>query len=60
VLDSDPVTLQVVSSAVEGGVAEPTVSDTYPLSRARGALDRSADGHVRGKLVLEVTEDADE
>lgn len=60
VLDSDPVTLRVVSGAVEGGVVEPTVSDTYPLSRAREALDRSADGHVRGKLVLEVTEGADE
>ena len=50
--ESDPATLHAVASRVDAGALEPTVSDTYPLSDAPRALERSADGHVRGKLVL--------
>jgi len=50
--ESDPATLNSVASHVEAGVLEPTISATYPLSEAQQALERSADGHVRGKLVL--------
>lgn len=53
--ESDPATLQSVATRVEAGVLEPTVSATYPLSEAQQALEMSADGHVRGKLVLDVT-----
>lgn len=52
--ESDPATLQSVSTTVEAGTLEPTISATYPLSEAQQALERSADGHVRGKLVLDV------
>lgn len=52
--ESDPATLQSVSTTVEAGILEPTISATYPLSEAQQALERSADGHVRGKLVLDV------
>lgn len=55
--DSDPATLRSVTAHAETGVLEPTISDAYPLSEARHALERSADGHVRGKLVLEVRDD---
>lgn len=53
---TDPATLQLVTAHIDAGVAEPTISDTYPLSKVEDALDRSADGHVRGKLVIDVTE----
>jgi len=53
--ESDPATLQSVVTRVKAGVLEPTVSATYPLSEAQRALEISADGHVRGKLVLDVT-----
>ena len=55
--ESDSATLQSVTERVEGGVLEPTISDTYRLSEAAQALDTSQDGHVRGKLVLDVTND---
>jgi NADPH:quinone reductase-like Zn-dependent oxidoreductase len=55
--ESDPATLQSVTERVESGVLEPTISDTYPLSEAAQALDTSQDGHVRGKLVVDVTND---
>lgn len=53
--ESDPATLNSVATGVERGVVDPTVSATYPLSEAQKALEVSADGHVRGKLVLNVT-----
>lgn len=56
VTDSDPVTLREVASHAESGVATPRVSDTYPLSEVQDALDRNAEGHVRGKLVVDLTE----
>lgn len=54
--ESSPATLRSVASHVEAGVLDPVISDTYPLSAARQALETSADGHVRGKLVLEVSD----
>lgn len=55
--ESAPATLRSVASHVEAGVLDPVISDIYSLSAARQALETSADGHVRGKLVLEVTGD---
>lgn len=52
--ESDPATLDSVAAEIGAGVVEPRVSTTYPLAEAQKALDVSADGHVRGKLVLEV------
>jgi NADPH:quinone reductase-like Zn-dependent oxidoreductase len=60
VLDSAPSVLGSVSTHVEAGVVAPTISDTYGLAEARAALDRSAEGHVRGKLVLDLSEAADD
>jgi len=56
--ESDSTTLQEVAAHVEAGVLQPTVSETYHLSETQQALEQSADGHVRGKLVLEVTDSA--
>lgn len=55
VLESDPATLQQVVDHIESGVVEPNIADTYPLSKAQDALERSADGHVRGKLTIDLT-----
>lgn len=60
VLDSKPVTLRRVATHAESGVVEPRVSDTYSPSEIREALGRSADGHVRGKLVIDLTEGGDD
>ena len=60
ILDSDPVILQQVAAQVDAGVVTPRVSDVYPLSEVQDALDRSAEGHVRGKLVVDLTETIDD
>jgi NADPH:quinone reductase-like Zn-dependent oxidoreductase len=44
-----------MASAVAQGLVKPVVSAVYPISKFRDALERVRDGHVRGKLVLEVT-----
>jgi NADPH:quinone reductase-like Zn-dependent oxidoreductase len=59
VLDSAPSVLRSVAAHVRAGVVAPTISDTYPLAEARAALTRSAEGHTRGKLVLDVAGVAD-
>jgi NADPH:quinone reductase-like Zn-dependent oxidoreductase len=45
-----------MARAVEQGLIKPVVSAVYPISKFRDALERVRDGHVRGKLVLEVTD----
>lgn len=59
ILDSDPDALGVVRDRADAGVLAPTVSDSFPLAEATTALRRSADGHVRGKLVLDVVDETD-
>lgn len=60
IMDSDPVTLQQVAAHVDAGVVTPRVSDVYPLSEVQDALARSAEGHVRGKLVVKLSEATDD
>lgn len=60
IMDSDPVTLRQVAAHAESGVASPHISGTYSLSEVEAGLNRSADGHVRGKLVVDLTERADD
>ncbi len=60
ITDSETATLNQVAARIDAGVVTPRVSGVYPLSAVRDALARSAEGHVRGKLVLDVTETADE
>lgn len=55
ITDADPATLRQVATHVDAGVVAPRVSDVYPLSEVQDALARSAEGHVRGKLVLDPT-----
>ncbi|AUV81405.1 NADP-dependent oxidoreductase [Salinigranum rubrum] len=60
ILDSDPATLRRVAAHADSEVVAPRISGTYPLSEVQDALERSADGHVRGKLVVDLTADADD
>jgi NADPH:quinone reductase-like Zn-dependent oxidoreductase len=60
IMDSDPVTLQQVAAHVDTGVVTPRVSDAYSLSEVQDSLDRSADGHVRGKLIANLSEATDD
>jgi NADPH:quinone reductase-like Zn-dependent oxidoreductase len=52
IMNSDPAMLRQVASHAKSKVVTPRVSDTYPLYEIQDALDRNADGHVRGKLAI--------
>ena len=43
-----------LAKLVDDGSVKPIVSETFPLSAARGAYESGARGHVRGKIVLRV------
>ena len=47
-------TLEALADEVDSGGLRPTVRDVYPLTEARAAQIRVAEGHVRGKLVIAV------
>jgi NADPH:quinone reductase-like Zn-dependent oxidoreductase len=44
-----------MAAAVCAGAVKPIVSATYPLTQFRRALEEVRGGHVRGKVVLEIT-----
>lgn len=46
--------LAEMSDLIAEGRLEPHVEETFPLERAADAMERLEDGHVRGKLVLEI------
>ncbi|BAH51389.1 NADP-dependent oxidoreductase [Rhodococcus opacus] len=48
-------TLTKISRLVDDGRVRPTVSSVYPLAEAQAAQEEGRAGHVRGKLVLDVT-----
>jgi len=60
ILDSTPVTLRKVAVHADSEAVEPRVSNSYSLSEVPDALEQSADGHVRGKLVIELGEDCND
>lgn len=43
-----------MAAAIASGAVRPVVSAVHPLADVRAALDRVRDGHVRGKIVLDV------
>ncbi|ELY75286.1 NADP-dependent oxidoreductase [Natrinema gari] len=53
-IEPDATTLAELRALIEDGHLRPTVSGSYPLSDVATAHQESEDGHVRGKLVLEV------
>jgi len=60
IVDAEPSTLERVATRVEAGGIRPEIGETYPLAGVKEALDRSAERHVRGKLVLDVSGGTDD
>jgi NADPH:quinone reductase-like Zn-dependent oxidoreductase len=60
IVDSEPSTLERVATHLEATGIGPEISETYPLAEVNEALDRSAEGHVRGKLVVDVSGGTDD
>ncbi len=52
----DQATLDTLAQLVIGGVLNPYVSHTFALDQAAQALHLVEEGHVRGKVVIEVTQ----
>lgn len=50
--EADPADYAEIAAAVESGVLTTRVLATYPLTEAREAHERLADGGLRGRLVL--------
>jgi NADPH:quinone reductase-like Zn-dependent oxidoreductase len=46
--------LAEMSDLIAAGRLKPHIDETFPLERAADAMERLEDGHVRGKLVLEI------
>jgi NADPH:quinone reductase-like Zn-dependent oxidoreductase len=46
-----------IARLIDAGTLRPVVQETFPLRDARRAFERSAPGHNRGKIVLEVQPD---
>ena len=46
--------LERMSGFIEAGQVTPSVDGTYPLERARDAMDRLVAGEVRGKVAIVV------
>ncbi len=44
-----------LAKLVDDGSLKPIVSETFPLSAARGAYEAGSRGHIRGKIVLRVS-----
>lgn len=47
--------LQEVANLLDSGQVKTVVAQTFPLSEARQAQDLSQNGHVRGKIVLQIS-----
>lgn len=58
-VEPDATALTTLRDSVDENRLRPSVSGVYLLSEAAAAHRESRDGHVRGKLVLEVTDGAD-
>jgi NADPH:quinone reductase-like Zn-dependent oxidoreductase len=43
-----------INKLVEDGKLKPQVTETMPLEQAREALQKSQQGHTRGKIVLKI------
>jgi NADPH:quinone reductase-like Zn-dependent oxidoreductase len=52
----DAATLSEISSLIDAGKVEPTISATFPLADAPEAHEQIEEGHTRGKIVLHTEE----
>jgi NADPH2:quinone reductase len=51
---SDPAPLRAIAAELAAGRLRPVISDVLPLEQAADAHRRLEEGHLQGKLVLEV------
>lgn len=51
---SDPEDLEQIASLIDSGKVKPIVTNVFPLEEAAEAQKLGEEGHVRGKIVLEV------
>ncbi|PCR88999.1 NADP-dependent oxidoreductase [Natrinema ejinorense] len=58
-VEPDATTLTEIVEKIDSGTIEPTINSTYPLTEAAAAHEESENGHVRGKLVLELNGHSD-
>jgi D-arabinose 1-dehydrogenase-like Zn-dependent alcohol dehydrogenase len=47
-------TLEAIAGLIDAGALRASVEQVYPLEDAASAQQRAAEGHVRGKLVIDV------
>jgi NADPH:quinone reductase-like Zn-dependent oxidoreductase len=50
--------LEKVNALVEAGKVRPIIEKVYPLEQVADAHRKSETGHVRGKLVIKIAEEA--
>lgn len=50
----DKESMETLAELLESGKMKPVVGRTYPLSEVAEALDHVSEGHVRGKVVIDV------
>jgi NADPH:quinone reductase-like Zn-dependent oxidoreductase len=50
----DRESMETLAELLESGKVKPVVGRTYPLSEVAQALDYVSEGHVRGKVVIDV------
>ena len=51
----NPAHLLALTELVEAGSVKPVLTETFPLERAADAFRSSIEGHVRGKIAIEVS-----
>ncbi len=52
--------LEEMAKLIDAGVLKSIVASIFPLAEARQAFELAAQGHTRGKIVLQVRDDSTE
>ncbi len=58
IVEPDRGQLTEMAELIDAGLLKPIVASILPLARARDAFQLAVEGHTRGKIVLEVRDDA--
>ncbi len=58
IVEPDRDQLEEMAKLIDGGLLKTIVAGVYPLARARDAFEVAGQGHTRGKIVLQVRDEA--
>jgi NADPH:quinone reductase-like Zn-dependent oxidoreductase len=58
IVEPDRDQLEEMAKLIDAGSLKSIVAGVFPLARARDAFETAASGHTRGKIVLQVRDDA--